>query len=114
MILNNNNAFHQKNIHLFIIVIPMAILNPPLFNLNFPEVINFAVLGFFIGHELTHGFDQEGCNYDMNGDEIANWCSAQAKDDFGKMAKCFEQQYGSLVESRTGKNVIRFHEREKK
>jgi len=55
--------------------IPAGILQPPFFSSGIPDYINYGGIGSLIGHELTHAFDNNGKNYDMNGNLI-NWvCS---------------------------------------
>lgn len=86
------------------ITIPAGILAGSFFNPNVPMYINFGSLGLVIGHEFTHGFDDQGRQYDSKGNLI-NWWSQEILDKFQSKAKCFIDQYGSIVEPKTGLKV---------
>jgi putative endopeptidase len=62
------------------IVFPAAILQPPFFDPNADDAVNYGGIGAVIGHEISHGFDDEGSQYDATG-KLANWWS---KDDIDK------------------------------
>lgn len=55
------------------IVFPAAIMQPPFFDLNRDDAMNYGAMGAVIGHELTHGFDDEGCQFDANGNMNKWW-----------------------------------------
>lgn len=67
-------------------------------------VLNFGGIGAIIGHEITHGFDDQGQQFDKKGNLI-NWWTDETKLRFTSGAKCFIDQYGSIVDSIANKNV---------
>lgn len=58
------------------IVFPAGILQPPFFDANADDAINYGAIGMVIGHEMTHGFDDQGSQYDANGN-LKNWWSKE-------------------------------------
>lgn len=62
------------------IVFPAAILQPPYFDESFDDALNYGGIGMVIGHEMTHAFDDQGAQYDKNGN-VADWWT---KDDYTK------------------------------
>src|SRR5207237_86039 len=58
------------------IVFPAGILQPPFFNPTADDAVNYGAIGAVIGHEMTHGFDDQGAQYDPQGN-LKNWWSAQ-------------------------------------
>ncbi len=71
---------------------PAGVLLPPLFDLKSDDAPNYGNTGSTIGHELTHGFDDEGRQFDANGNLRDWWTEADAKE-FGKRAQCVVDQY---------------------
>lgn len=71
---------------------PAGILQPPFFDLQRDEASNFGAIGAVIGHELTHGFDDEGRKFDARGN-LANWWSDRDAREFARRTECFERQY---------------------
>jgi putative endopeptidase len=71
------------------IVFPAAILQPPFFSLESDDAVNFGAIGAVIGHEIGHGFDDQGSKYDGDGALISWWSDADRK--------AFEQRTGSLI-----------------
>ena len=61
------------------ICFPAAILQPPFFNMNADEAANYGAIGVVIGHELTHGYDDQGCQYDKDGNLNDWWTEEDAK-----------------------------------
>jgi putative endopeptidase len=76
------------------IVFPAAILQPPFFNQNADDAINYGAMGAVIGHEITHGFDDEGRQYDANGN-INNWWTKQDAERFSERAQKIIDQFDS-------------------
>ncbi|MEO8504667.1 MAG: M13 family metallopeptidase [Acidobacteriota bacterium] len=71
---------------------PAGILQPPFFNHSFPAALNYGAIGTVIGHELTHGFDDEGRKFDPQGN-LREWWSKGATEKFEKVAQCVDDQY---------------------
>lgn len=76
------------------IVFPAAILQPPFFNPNADAAINFGGIGAVIGHEMTHGFDDSGAQFDADGN-LVDWWTAEDKANFEKATKALSAQYGT-------------------
>lgn len=75
------------------IVFPAAILQPPFFNPNADAAVNFGGIGAVIGHEITHGFDDSGAQFDADGN-LVDWWTAEDKANFEKATKALAAQYG--------------------
>jgi len=78
------------------IVFPAGILQPPFFDKTKDDAVNFGGIGTVIGHELTHGFDDQGRKFDPNGD-LRDWWTAQDGAEFEKRAGCVSTEYGNFV-----------------
>ncbi len=74
------------------IVFPAAILQPPFFNFNADPAVNYGGMGAVIGHEISHGFDDQGSRFDSEGNMV-NWWSATDKDQFDARATQLVAQY---------------------
>ena len=77
------------------ITFPAAILQPPFFDPNADYATNYGGIGCVIGHEMTHGFDDQGRKYDKNGNFIDWWTESDNKE-FEKRAKVMEAFFGKL------------------
>lgn len=77
------------------IVIPAGILQPPFFDAKIDNAVNYGGIGGTIGHEITHGFDDDGSLYDKYGN-INEWWSKQDRKKFNNLTKRIEDLYGSL------------------
>lgn len=75
---------------------PAAVLLPPLFDLKLDDAPNYGNTGGTIGHELIHGFDDEGRNFDAKGNLRDWWTPADAKE-FEKRTSCIADQYAQYV-----------------
>jgi endothelin-converting enzyme/putative endopeptidase len=75
---------------------PAGILQPPLFDAKADLAANLGAIGGVKGHELTHGFDDQGGQYDANGN-LNNWWTKKDLDAFGKRAEGFIGQYAGYV-----------------
>jgi putative endopeptidase len=73
-------------------VFPAGILQPPFYSRKAVEAVNFGAIGMVMGHELTHGFDDEGRKFDAKGN-LSMWWSKQTDAEFEKRAKCVVDQY---------------------
>ncbi|XP_061400139.1 neprilysin-1-like [Musca vetustissima] len=79
------------------VYMPVAFLQPYYaWSTDFPSAYNFAFLGFFVSHELVHGFDNSGRNYDAIGN-ARNWWDSNTDQIFRERSKCFQNQYKELV-----------------
>ncbi|TMW64038.1 hypothetical protein Poli38472_014155 [Pythium oligandrum] len=76
-------------------VFPAAILQAPFYNGTSHPAQNFGSIGAVIGHELTHGFDTSGRNYDGDGNQ-RNWWTAEVAEEFETRATCMKNQYSSF------------------
>jgi endothelin-converting enzyme/putative endopeptidase len=73
-------------------VFPAGILQPPFFNKLAPETVNYGAIGMVVGHELTHGFDDQGRKYDALGN-LADWWTPEVAKEFDRRAACVSRQY---------------------
>ncbi|XP_057640671.1 membrane metallo-endopeptidase-like 1 [Chionomys nivalis] len=87
------NAFYSPNRNQ--IVFPAGILQPPFFSKDQPQALNFGGIGMVIGHEITHGFDDNGRNFDKNGNMLDWWSNFSAQH-FRKQSECMVYQYGNF------------------
>ena len=74
------------------IVFPAAILQPPFFNPKADAAVNFGGIGAVIGHEITHGFDDSGAQFDGDGN-LTDWWTPEDKANFGKVTDALATQY---------------------
>ncbi len=74
------------------IVFPAAILQPPFFNKDADEAVNYGAIGVVIGHEMTHGFDDQGRKYDKNGN-MNDWWTKEDAERFEEKTKILGRQY---------------------
>ncbi len=68
------NAYYDPSMNE--IVFPAGILQPPFFDVKADDAVNYGGIGMVIGHEMTHGFDDQGCQYDAQGN-LKNWWTAE-------------------------------------
>ncbi len=87
------NAYYdptQNNINF-----PAGILQPPFYSNTAGDAVNYGAVGHVIGHELTHAFDDEGRQFDAQGN-LNNWWQKSDETEFKKLADCFVNEYGSF------------------
>jgi predicted metalloendopeptidase len=77
------------------IVFPAAILQPPFFNLEADDAVNYGGIGAVIGHEMGHGFDDQGRRYDGNG-MLRDWWTAKDAEEYMRRAKLLVDQYNEF------------------
>ena len=77
------------------IVFPAAILQPPFFNMAADDAVNYGGIGAVIGHELGHGFDDSGSQYDGNGN-LRDWWTATDKSEFQERSQKFVEQFNGF------------------
>jgi len=84
------NAYYDPSLNEM--VFPAGIMQSPFFKTDAPEPANFGGLGMVMGHELTHGFDDEGRQFDGDGN-LHEWWSKPVNDAFTERAECVAKQY---------------------
>uniref|UniRef100_A0A672G5A4 Neprilysin n=1 Tax=Salarias fasciatus TaxID=181472 RepID=A0A672G5A4_SALFA len=82
------NAFYSS-------MFPAGILQPPFFSKGQAKSLNYGGIGMVIGHEITHGFDDNGRNYDKDGD-LKDWWTPDSTQRFLDLSKCIVDQYGNF------------------
>jgi endothelin-converting enzyme/putative endopeptidase len=75
---------------------PAGVLQPPLFDFKMDDAPNYGNTGATIGHELTHGFDDEGRQFDSKGN-LRDWWTKQDGEAFEKRAACVSEQYSHYI-----------------
>ncbi|MGA8526600.1 MAG: M13 family metallopeptidase, partial [Candidatus Sulfotelmatobacter sp.] len=88
------NAYYNSSYNE--IVFPAGILQPPFFDKNMDDGVNFGGIGLVIGHELTHGFDDQGRKFDPQGN-LHDWWTEQDGKEFEKRASCVANEYSNFV-----------------
>ena len=88
------NAYYSPNTNE--ICFPAGILQPPFFNPEADDAVNYGAIGVVIGHEMTHGFDDQGRNYDKDGN-LVDWWTAQDAAQFTQRADILADQYSSII-----------------
>ncbi|MFZ5940446.1 MAG: M13 family metallopeptidase [Bacteroidota bacterium] len=78
------------------IVFPAGILQPPFFYFEADDAINYGAIGVVIGHEMTHGFDDQGRQYDKDGN-LKDWWTKEDADRFMERAEVLVKQYDSFI-----------------
>ena len=78
------------------IVFPAGILQFPFFDANADDALNYGGIGAVIGHEMTHGFDDEGCQYDAQGN-LKNWWTKEDSINYSKRTELVVQQFNEYV-----------------
>ncbi|CAD6199068.1 unnamed protein product [Caenorhabditis auriculariae] len=86
------------------IIFPAGILQFPMFVPDAPSYANYGAIGMGIGHEITHGYDDLGAQYDDKGN-LRGWWHTETMTTFQKKKQCFVAQYGSKAEPVTGRKV---------
>ncbi len=84
------NAYYNPTVNE--IVFPAAILQPPFFNMAADDAVNYGGIGAVIGHEMGHGFDDQGSRYDATGN-LRNWWTEHDLAEFKKRTKALIEQY---------------------
>ena len=88
------NAYYNPSMNE--IVFPAGILQPPFFDPNADDAVNYGGMGAVIGHEMTHGFDDQGSQFDAQGN-LTDWWQPQDKIAFTSRTKFVEKQYDEFV-----------------
>lgn len=87
------NAYYNPNMNE--IVFPAARLQPPFFQLNADDAINYGAVGGVIGHEISHGFDDKGSQFDGDGN-LVNWWTEEDRARFEERTKMLVEQYNQF------------------
>ena len=85
------------------ICFPAGILQPPFFDPQSDDALNYGAIGAVIGHEMSHGFDDQGCQFDKTGNQ-RNWWTEADKTAYAKRTKVLEEYFGS-IEMVNGKKI---------
>ncbi len=75
---------------------PAGVLQPPVYDAKMDDAPNYGDTGGTIGHELTHGFDDEGSQFDAKGN-LKNWWTKEDRERFDARTKCVDDQYSSYI-----------------
>jgi len=84
---------------------PAGILQPPFYGMSMDDAVNYGGIGVVIGHELTHGFDDQGRKYDAEGN-LKDWWTAEDGKAFEERAKCTADEYSSFVAVKDDKGEV--------
>ena len=92
------NAYYNPGMNE--IVFPAAILQPPFFDMDADPAVNYGGIGAVIGHEIGHGFDDQGSKYDGDGNMV-DWWTQSDRDEFEKRANALIAQFDALSPEET-------------
>jgi putative endopeptidase len=84
------NAYYDPQLNT--INFPAGILQPPFFEKNMDDSVNYGAIGMVIGHELTHGFDDQGRKFDAHGN-LRDWWTAEDGKQYDERGKCISDEY---------------------
>ena len=84
------NAYYDPQLNT--INFPAGILQPPFFEKNMDDAVNYGAIGMVIGHELTHGFDDQGRKFDAHGN-LRDWWTAEDAKQYDDRGKCISDEY---------------------
>ncbi|MFZ0940016.1 MAG: M13 family metallopeptidase [Candidatus Sulfotelmatobacter sp.] len=88
------NAYYDPQLNT--INFPAGILQPPFFEKNMDDAVNYGAIGMVIGHELTHGFDDQGRKFDAHGN-LRDWWTAEDAKQYDERGKCISDEYTEEV-----------------
>ncbi|XP_058117957.1 neprilysin-2-like [Anopheles ziemanni] len=83
---------------------PAGILQGQFFSYDRPKYLNYGAIGYVIGHEITHGFDDQGRQFDKDGN-LVDWWQADTKKAYLEKARCIIEQYGNFTEPNVKLNL---------
>ncbi len=86
------NAYYMRSFNS--ITFPAAILQPPFFDPNADDAVNYGAIGVVIGHEISHGFDDQGSKYTGNGN-LESWWTAEDRANFDARTKMLVEQFSA-------------------
>ncbi|XP_077500969.1 neprilysin-1-like isoform X1 [Amblyomma americanum] len=102
------NAFYNPSNNEM--VYPSGVLQGALYKRGLPSSVNYGAIGMVVGHEMTHGFDDMGSQFDADG-ALKQWWTNDTRAHFEEKAKCFQYQYGNITDqaanmSLNGRNTV--------
>jgi len=102
------NAYYRGSMN--DINFPAGILQPPFYSQNMDDAVNYGAIGVVIGHELTHGFDDQGRKFDADGN-LKDWWTAEDAKAFEERASCTADEYSSFVAVKDDKGEVKLNGR---
>jgi putative endopeptidase len=102
------NAYYRSSMN--DINFPAGILQPPFYGKLMDDAVNYGGIGVVIGHELTHGFDDQGRKYDAEGN-FRDWWTADDAKEFEQRAGCTADEYSSFVSVKDDKGEVKLNGR---
>lgn len=103
-LISNSDMLKYSHFYIFYTEFPAGILQGHFFHAQRPKYMNFGAIGYVIGHEITHGFDDQGRQFDVKGN-LRDWWQPDTQKAFVKKAQCIIDQYGNYTDRATGLNV---------
>ncbi len=100
------NAYYRPSMN--DINFPAGILQPPFYGKLMDDAVNFGGIGVVIGHELTHGFDDQGRKYDAEGN-FRDWWTAEDGKEFEQRVDCTAQEYSNFVSVKDDKGEVKLN-----
>ena len=97
------NAYYRPTMN--DINFPAGILQPPFYGQSMDDAVNYGAIGVVIGHELTHGFDDQGRKFDSDGN-LKDWWTEDDGKEFEKRASCTADEYSSFVSVKDDKGEV--------
>ena len=102
------NAYYRSSMN--DINFPAGILQPPFYGKQMDDAVNYGAIGVVIGHELTHGFDDQGRKFDADGN-LKDWWTPEDGKEFEKRATCTADEYSSFVSVKDDKGEVKLNGR---
>ena len=102
------NAYYRANMN--DINFPAGILQPPFYGQTMDDAVNYGAIGVVIGHELTHGFDDQGRKFDADGN-LKDWWTADDAKAFEERASCTADEYSGFVSVKDDKGEVKLNGR---
>jgi predicted metalloendopeptidase len=102
------NAYYRSSMN--DINFPAGILQPPFYGKLMDDAVNYGAIGVVIGHELTHGFDDQGRKFDAKGN-FRDWWTAEDAKEFERRADCTANEYSSFVSVKDDKGEVKLNGR---
>jgi putative endopeptidase len=102
------NAYYRGNMN--DINFPAGILQPPFYSQNMDDAVNYGGIGVVIGHELTHGFDDQGRKFDADGN-LKDWWTPEDGKAFEERATCTADEYSGFVSVKDAQGDVKLNGR---